>query len=326
MDKVFHIDTNAEIPIYQQLVDSITLAIKKGVLQPEEKLPTVQEVSQKLKIARGTIKRVYDELERKGLVEKTQGRGTFVKYQPGDSASRKERALAAIDEMFQKLEESGLSAAEINIFLNLKLRQREEAEAKVKVALVECNPETLTLMAEQVLCMKQIELYSFLFEEVQKYPYKLEEDFDLVITTAIHAPYLEQRLVKPKKLARVALRLSPDCLMDLIRLRPTQKVGILSYSQRFQKLQREACQEYAEDVCLMPGQLLGTPEETKAYLQGLDCVLLPVDWKKYCTEQTAQVVENFPGQRILCSYIMDDGSLLYIQTKIKNIQEKKGST
>ncbi|MBR3979477.1 MAG: GntR family transcriptional regulator [Oscillospiraceae bacterium] len=323
MDKVFHIDPSAEIPIYQQLVDSITLAIKKGVLQPEQKLPTVQEVSQRLKIARGTIKRVYDELEHKGLVEKTQGRGTFVRYQPGDSASRKERAMAAIDEMFQKMEEIGLTATEINIFLNLKLRQREEAEAMVKVALVECNPEALSQMAEQVHQLKQIELYSFLFDEVQKYPYKLEEDFDLVITTASHAPYLEQRLANPKKLARVALRLSPECLMELIRLRPTQKVGILSYSQRFEKLQREACRVYAEDVTVEQGMLFGTPEETHAYLQGLDCVLLPVGWEKYCAPETVQVVEGFPGQHILCSYRMDEGSLLYLETKIKNIQDKK---
>lgn len=325
MDQVFRIDPNAEIPIYQQLVDSITLAIKQGVLRPNEQLPTVQDVSNQLQIARGTIKRAYDELEHRGLVEKTQGRGTFVKFRPSDSASRKERAMAAIDQMFLQMEELGLSAAEINIFLNLRLRQREEAEAMMKVALVECNPEVLSQMAEQLHHLKQIELYSFLFDEVQKYPYKLEEDFDLVITTANHAPYLEQRLAMPKKLARVALRLSPESLTELIRLRPEQQVGMLSYSRRFTKLQQEACQVYAEDVTLRPGELFGTAEQTRAYLQGLDAVLLPVNWKKYCTAEAAQVLNQFPGQRILCSYSMDDGSLLYLETKIKNIQDKKNA-
>lgn len=325
MDQVFRIDPNAEIPIYQQLVDSITLAMKKGVLQSGQQLPTVQEVSSRLQIARGTIKRVYDELEHRGLVEKTQGRGTFVKYQPTDSASRKERAMAAIDQMFRQMEELGLSAAEMSIFLNLRLRQREEAEAMMKVALVECNPEVLSQMAEQLHHLTQIELYSLLFDEVQKYPYKLEEDFDLVITTASHAPYLEQRLAKPRKLARVALRLSPESLTELIRLRPEQQVGMLSYSKRFAKLQEEACAVYAEDVTLRPGELFGTAEQTKAYLDGLDAVFLPANWEKYCTKETAQALFQFPGQRILCSYSMDDGSLLYLETKIKNIQEKKSA-
>lgn len=325
MDQVFRIDPNAEIPIYQQLVDSITLAIRQGILQPNEQLPTVQEVSSRLQIARGTIKRTYDELEHRGLVEKTQGRGTFVKFRPLDSASRKERAMAAIDQMFLQMEELGLSAAEINIFLNLRLRQRQEAEAMVKVALVECNPEVLSQMAEQLHHLK-IELYSFLFDEVQKYPYKLEEDFDLVVTTAIHAPYLEQRLAQPKKLARVALRLSPESLTELIRLRPGQILGMLSYSKRFTNLQQEACRVYAEDVTLRPGELFGTAEQTKQYLQGLDAVLLPMNWVKYCTAETARVLEQFAGQRILCSYSMDDGSLLYLETKIKNIQEKKNAS
>ena len=325
MDQVFRIDPNAEIPIYQQLVDSITLAIRQGVLRPNEKLPTVQEVSSRLQIARGTIKRAYDELEHRGLVEKTQGRGTFVKYQPFDSASRKERAMAAIDQMFRQMEELGLSAAEINIFLNLRIRQREEAEAKIKIALVECNPEVLAQLAEQLHHLKQIELYSFLFDEVQKYPYKLEENFDLLVTTANHAPYLEQQMSQPKKLARVALRLSPESLTELIRLRPEQQVGMLSYSKRFTKLQLDNCRIYAEDVTLRPGELFGTAEQMKAYLHGLDAVLLPVNWEKYCTKETAQVLLQFPGQRILCSYSMDDGSLLYLETKIKNIQEKKNA-
>lgn len=325
MDKIFRIDPNSDIPIYQQLVDNISLAIKRGVLQPDDQLPTVQEVSDRLKIARGTIKRVYDELEHKDMVEKTQGRGTFVKYQPADSASRKERAMAAIDEMFAQLEKIGLSNTEMNIFLSLKLRQREEAEETVKVAVVECNPEILSQMAEQLYPIKQMELYTFLFADVQKYPYKLEEDFDLVITTSEHVPYLEQLLPKPKKLVPVALRLSTDCLLALSRLVPQERVGILSYSQRFGFLQKSACEEFTTDICLSPWAPLSTPEEAKQYLQKLDTVLLPVTWEKYCSSQTAQVIRSFSGKTILCSYPMDEGSLLSIESKIKQLQEKKSN-
>ena len=70
MEPIFQINTELDIPIYQQLVDAIRLAVKKGTLQPDEQLPTVQELSVRLGVARGTIKRAYDELERIGLVEK----------------------------------------------------------------------------------------------------------------------------------------------------------------------------------------------------------------------------------------------------------------
>ena len=143
MESIFHVNPQLDIPIYQQLVDSIRVAIKRGALVYGEKLPTVQEISEELSIARGTIKRAYDELEREGLIEKVQGRGTFVCYQPVNTGSRKEMAMAAIDKLLKELEEMGLSAAEINIFLSLKLREKAEEEAYVKVAVVECNPETL---------------------------------------------------------------------------------------------------------------------------------------------------------------------------------------
>ena len=87
MELSFQIDSNLDIPIYQQLVDTIRFAARKETLLPGQKLPTVQELSQRLGIARGTIKRAYDELEHQGLIEKIQGRGTFICYQPANSGS-----------------------------------------------------------------------------------------------------------------------------------------------------------------------------------------------------------------------------------------------
>ena len=136
MSEIYKVNTQLDVPIYRQLVDSIQSAVKKGDLVSGQQLPTVQELTEMLGIARGTVKRAYDELERAGVVEKVQGRGTFVCYQPSNSGSRKEQAMAAIDDMLDQLEGMGFSAAEINIFLNLKLREREEQEAFVKIAVV----------------------------------------------------------------------------------------------------------------------------------------------------------------------------------------------
>ena len=99
MNYVFTVNPQLDIPIYRQLVDAIHAAVKKGDLAPRQQLPTVQELSQTLGVAVGTIKRAYDELERQGLIEKVQGRGTFVCYQPANSGSRKEQAMDAIDSL-----------------------------------------------------------------------------------------------------------------------------------------------------------------------------------------------------------------------------------
>ena len=123
MESIFQINPELNIPIYRQLTDSIRSAIKKGLLTSGQQLPTVQDLSADLGIAVGTIKRAYDELEREGIVEKVQGRGTFVCYEPISHESRKDRAMEAIDELLSKLEGMGLSAAEHLIRLAVPLKR-----------------------------------------------------------------------------------------------------------------------------------------------------------------------------------------------------------
>ena len=321
MKTIFRINPELNIPIYQQLVDAIRAVVKRGQLTAGQQLPTVQEVAADLSIARGTIKRAYDELEREGLVEKVQGRGTFVCYQPVNSGSRKDVAMAAIDALLDRLEDMGLSAAEINIFLNLKLRERAEEEAFVKIAVVECNPETLSQMADQLRHIKGVNLYSYLLESVEQYPYKLTEDFDLIVTTAEHAAYIESVLPVPRKIARVALRPSTQTLSSVIKLLPEEKVGVLSHSSRFGQLLQRTLNQYAEEACVQKPALLDA--QVESYLSGLDAVLVPKDYEKYCSAETALLLERFVGQRIDCYYKMDEGSLLYLEAKIKRLLEER---
>ena len=323
MDLIYKINTQLDVPIYRQLVDSIQTAVKKGDLPAGHQLPTVQELTQILGIARGTVKRAYDELERIGLVEKVQGRGTFVCYQPSNSGSRKEQAMAAINSMLDKLEEMGFSACEINIFLNLKLRERAEQEAHVKVAVVECNPENLSQMSEQLRHINGVDLYPYLLDSIQQYPYKLGEDFDLIVTTANHADYLESVVPLKKKVVRVALRLSADSLAPIIKLRPGKKLGIIGHSHRFADLLHRTAQEYTEDVVLHAPVTTESAGEISTYLQEKDAVLVPRFYEKYFGEQITATLHKFQGTLIECNYEMDAGSVLYLETKIKRLLDEK---
>ncbi len=321
MDNIYKIDTNLDIPIYRQLVDAIRSAIKKGELPSGHRLPTVNEMTENLKIARGTVKRVYDELERAELIEKVQGRGTFVCYHPANSGSRKEQAMEAIDNMLSQLENMGLSPSEINIFLNLKLRERSEQEARVKVAVVECNPENLSQMSEQLRHINGVDLYSYLTESIKQYPYKLGDDFDLIVTTTEHASYLESIVANKKRVARVALRLSARCLSDVIKLKPATKVGVIGYSSRFAELLHDSAVIYNEDAVIC--EPLGGTSEIKKYLKDKDVLLLPKFYEKHFGSDVLDALSKFGGDIINCYYEMDEGSILYLETKIKRILDEK---
>lgn len=323
MELNYQVNPELPVPIYRQLVDAVSAAIRKGELTDGQQLPTVQELSAMLDVARGTAKRIYDELEQMGLVEKVQGRGTFVHYHSGDTGSRKERAMNAIDSLLDELEAMGFSTTEINIFLNLKLRQRAEQTANVKVALLECNPENLSHISDQLRSIDQIELYSFLLDSVEQYPYKISEDVDLVVTTQTHAEDVERLLPMRKRVVHVALRLTPECLSCIVKLRRGQSAGILCYSPRFGKLLHDTCLLYTDDVRIEEPVLFSGDLDIHQYLKGKNAILVPEAYEKYCTAEMAEALRNFSGQIITCAYELDEGSFLYLKEKSKRILESK---
>lgn len=322
MNLKLNVNSQLEVPLYQQLVDQIRAAVKQGGLVSGERLPTVQELTEELKIARGTVKRAYDELERLGLLEKVQGRGTFIRYQPIHSASRKEQAMAAIDALLDELDEMGLSPSEINIFLNLKLRERAEKEAFVRVAVVECNPENLSQMSEQLRHIPGVDLYSFLLDNIRQYPYKLEQGFDLVVTTATHADYLES-VLPGVKVVRAALCLSRSSLAHIIKLRHGKKVGIIGYSRRFSELLYRTCINYSEHATICQPLDISAGDDAEEYLKDKDVLFVSEGYEKYFDKEVTELLSRFRGQLVECHYEMDEGSVLYLEVKIKRMMEDK---
>lgn len=323
MSNLYQINLELDVPIYQQLSDGIRSNIKLGKMAPGMQLPTVRDLADELGIARGTVKRAYDELEAAGIVEKMQGRGTFVRYRQDSSDSRKERAMGAIDSMLGQLEALGFSMTEINIFLNLKLRERAEHQSSVKIAVIECNPEILSQLADQLRKLEQVDLYPYLLSEVEAYPYQIGEDMDLIVATAVHAGELEKILAERKKLAKIALRLMPRSVAQIIKLQPRETVGILCHSSRFGELVYTVCQTYTEDVTVEAPCLL--EQDWEAYLADKTAVLLPEGYEKYCTPAQAELLRRFGETRrlILCAYQVDEGSFMYLEDKIDRLREKK---
>ena len=325
MNSIFQIDPKLDIPIYQQLVDKIRTGAKMGTLTSGQQLPTVQELARELSVARGTIKRAYDELEHMGILEKVQGRGTFICYQPGNSDSRKEQAMSAIDAVLDRLEEMGFSNTEINIFLDLKQRERTRRLSSLKVAIVECNPEALAQLSEQLRAIDGVELYSYLLKTVEDYPYNLDDDMDLVLTTEKHAQYIESILPDKKKLARVALQLSVRSLAGVLRIAPDSRVGILSGSTRFGQLMAQTCRQFGRNIDLQKPCQFAPGLDVGGYVRDKDVVLVPRDYGKYCNLETAQFLRGLEkrDKLILCDFEMDAGSCLHLEEKLVQLREEK---
>jgi GntR family transcriptional regulator len=74
----FQINPHSGVPVYRQMIDQIKYYIASETLKPEDQLPSIRELAQKLAINPTTVVRVYTELEHEGIIEMRHGKGAFV--------------------------------------------------------------------------------------------------------------------------------------------------------------------------------------------------------------------------------------------------------
>jgi len=74
----FHLDNASGVSPYQQIVRQVRHALRLGLLDVGDQLPTVKDVVAQLAINPNTVLKAYRELEHDGLVAPRPGVGTFV--------------------------------------------------------------------------------------------------------------------------------------------------------------------------------------------------------------------------------------------------------
>ena len=74
----FHLSTASGVSPYLQLVQQVRQALRLGLLEEGDQLPTVKEVARSVAINPNTVLKAYRELEHQGLVAARPGVGTFV--------------------------------------------------------------------------------------------------------------------------------------------------------------------------------------------------------------------------------------------------------
>jgi GntR family transcriptional regulator len=74
----FHLNSRSGVSPYLQVVQQVRHALRLGLLEEGDRLPTVKEVAARLAINPNTVLKAYRELEHEGLVTARPGVGTFV--------------------------------------------------------------------------------------------------------------------------------------------------------------------------------------------------------------------------------------------------------
>jgi GntR family transcriptional regulator len=119
----FDLDERSGVATYLQLVQQVRDALRLGLLEPGEQLPTAQQVVAKLAINPNTVLKAYRDLEREGLVRARPGRGTFVTGSlPGTDRAVQARFLDAVTQLLRSARSAGLGSDDIEAIYRTALR------------------------------------------------------------------------------------------------------------------------------------------------------------------------------------------------------------
>ncbi len=100
-------------PIYEQVKFGLRRLIMTGVLSPNDKMPSVRELSAQLAINPNTVQRAYRELEAEGYIYSVPGKGSFVAADCKPDTERINALLKQLDEAVAELCYLGMSKEDL---------------------------------------------------------------------------------------------------------------------------------------------------------------------------------------------------------------------
>src|SRR5262245_36676872 len=125
----FRVDGRSGVAPYLQIVRQVRQALRMGVLDVGDQLPSVREVVTAVAVNPNTVLKAYRDLEREGLVEARAGQGTFVRARPpGPPPGTHSRLGRSLARWVREAREAGLGDEAIESLLKVTLQETALAE------------------------------------------------------------------------------------------------------------------------------------------------------------------------------------------------------
>ncbi len=114
MNSIINLDYQNRTPIYEQIINEFERYVALGILKPKEQIPSIRELASTLGINPNTVKKAYEKLEAKGIIQTVSTKGTFISDHVDNVASEKiANEIELISKRISELEKLGISRKEI---------------------------------------------------------------------------------------------------------------------------------------------------------------------------------------------------------------------
>lgn len=161
-----YLDRDSVIPLYHQLSQHLRNEITSGVYQRGQTFPSENVLMKRYSVSRNTVRQALDSLVGMGLIQRQQGRGTFV------ASSRVLSQSGALSSFTEEVERMGAKPGVV-------LLDTYQQEAPIKVSEELRLPPSVKVMCvvrlrtadEQPICVATSWLNSVDFEELEQADY-----------------------------------------------------------------------------------------------------------------------------------------------------------
>jgi DNA-binding transcriptional regulator YhcF (GntR family) len=131
----FRVDGQSGVPPYLQIVRQVRQAVRMGVLDVGDQLPSVREVVAAVVVNPNTVLKAYRDLEREGLVEVRAGQGTFVRSRPpGPPPGTHSRLGHSLARWVREAREAGLDDESMESLLRITLHAEAAESGSEEIA------------------------------------------------------------------------------------------------------------------------------------------------------------------------------------------------
>jgi GntR family transcriptional regulator len=123
----FSTEFNDNSPIYKQIIALFSHSFVRGEIKTGERIPSIRDMATRLKVNANTMQRVYQEMERAGMISSRRGTGYFFTEDKGMVEKvRASITRGAMARFIEEMRELGFSNE--NIIDELKSFMKGEKE------------------------------------------------------------------------------------------------------------------------------------------------------------------------------------------------------
>jgi DNA-binding transcriptional regulator YhcF (GntR family) len=288
----FRLDRDLPVPLGTQLRGLIEYGIGFGELTPGERLPSVREMAEQLRVAPMTVAQVYRELKDQGLLQSRLGAGTFV----ADAGKPLPRTGADMTELHRSIDRliddglaMGLRASDLAGLVGARMAERLASGTRKHIALVGNFEAATSAYAYAIgeILGSHVTVEALTIDAISQQPtaHQRAAAADLVLTFA-HRRHEVVKLLPGSVVAAISFIPSEATRRSLASLDPLAQVAVVSIFPEFTPLMKTAVQRFAPHVPSISVTLINAPD--------LDSLLRRCDVLVYATG-AEDLVDRLPA-------------------------------